>query len=128
MIWTGLFALVEAGPARNPEAGACPGAGRIAGYGPVLGLNGVEGAAAVGTLGFVDAMNWGFVKFRQESNSTVDPRYCEHLSPNVTPAMKGTSHTISMDLEFNPMTTPLTDSGTPPESCTIVTRSPRAKC
>lgn len=49
--------LVEAGPGRNPEAGACPGAGRTAGYGPVLGLNGVVGAATVGTLGFVDAMN-----------------------------------------------------------------------
>ena len=32
-----------------------------------------------GALGFVDAMNCGFVKFRHDVNSTVEPRYCEHL-------------------------------------------------
>lgn len=37
------------------------------------------GTDVTGALGFVDATNWGFVKFKQESNSTVDPRYSEHL-------------------------------------------------
>ena len=33
----------------------------------------------MGAFGFVDAMNWGLVKFRHDVNSTVEPRYCEHL-------------------------------------------------
>lgn len=32
-----------------------------------------------GALGLVDVTNWGFVKLRQVLNSTVDPRYWEHL-------------------------------------------------
>lgn len=32
-----------------------------------------------GALGFVEVMNWGFDKFRHELNSTVMPRYDEHL-------------------------------------------------
>jgi hypothetical protein len=32
-----------------------------------------------GTLGFVDVINCGFDKLRQELNSTVKPRYAEHL-------------------------------------------------
>jgi hypothetical protein len=109
-------------------------------------LKGVSGAGVVGALGLVEATNWGFVKFRQESNSTVDPRYSEHLielqvikdcpnKPNektyrlpiVVPDIKGTSHTTSMDLAFRPITTSLTERGTLPESWTIVTLSPRAK-
>jgi hypothetical protein len=30
-------------------------------------------------LGFVDATWWGFIKFKQESNSIVDLRDSEHL-------------------------------------------------
>jgi len=33
----------------------------------------------IDAFGFVDATNCGFVRFKQESNSTVDPRYSEHL-------------------------------------------------
>jgi hypothetical protein len=122
--------LVGAG--RNPDAGVCPGGGRIEGKGPIRGLNGGFGAGG-GAFGLVEVTNCGFVRFKQVLNSTVEPRYREQLSvrrsdatrmrmdgsyrsPSVTPDMNGTSQTISIDFAFSPMTTPLMDNGTPPES------------
>lgn len=124
-LWPGPF---WAGAGRNPAAGRSPGAGWTDGWGPKRGLNGAVGFWAVGELGFVDARNWGFERLRHDQNSTVEPRYWEHLSLRVVPDMKGASQMMSIDLAFMPTTTPLKDSGTPPESWTIVTRSPRAKC
>jgi len=114
MICTGELSL-DRGAGRNPDAAACPGAGRTVGCGPNLGLKaGFCGGG--GALGLVDVTNCGFVKFKQVLNSTVKPRYWEHLSLSVTPDMNGTSHTTSIDLAFKPITTPFTERGTPPES------------
>lgn len=91
-------------------------------------MKGDCGCCWVGACGFVDATNWGLVKFKQDENSTVEPRYCEHLSPSVEPDMNGASQMTSMDFAFMPTTTPLNESGTLPESWTMITRSPSAKC
>ncbi len=70
--------VVAAG--RKPATGCIPGAGGIVGWGPNRGLNGACSFCTWGAFGFVDAWNCGFVKLRQAQNSTVDPRYCEHLA------------------------------------------------
>lgn len=99
----------------------------MTGRGPIRGLNGTDGRCCVGLFGFVDVINCGLVRFRHDVNSTVAPRYCEQRSPSVVPAMNGASQTTSIDFAFMPMTMPFNESGTLPESCTIVTRSPSSK-
>jgi hypothetical protein len=39
----------------------------------------VWGANPVSASGFINVTSQGFIKFKQESNSTVDLRYWEHL-------------------------------------------------
>jgi len=64
---------------RKPDAACCPGAGLMAGCGPKRGLKGMLFLTGGGAFGFVDVTNWGFVRLRHVLNSTVEPRYCEHL-------------------------------------------------
>lgn len=72
------YPLVDWGAGRKPEAGCCPGLGWMAGVGPIRGLKGGL-AGGGGALGLTEVMNWAFVRFRHVLNSTVDPRYWEHL-------------------------------------------------
>lgn len=52
----------------------------MTGRGPNLGLNGDVGCWALTFFaGLFEVINCGCVKFRQVVNSTVEPRYCEHL-------------------------------------------------
>lgn len=73
--------LAVAGAGRKPDAAAWPEAGLTDGWGPNRGLKAGLGAGG-GALGFVDVTNWGLVKFKHALNSTVDPRYWEHLKQN----------------------------------------------
>jgi hypothetical protein len=77
-------------------------------------------------LGLTAEMYWRFVMLRHALNSIVEPRYCEHRLLSVVPEINGTSQTTSIFLVLRPITTPFAESGTPPLSCTITTRSPRA--
>ena len=53
-------------------------------------------------------------------------RYNTYLPLKSVPDKNGTSHTTSIEELFKPITTPFAHNGTPPESCTMVTRSPKA--
>jgi len=72
-------------------------------------------------------MNCRRVRFKQVLSGTVEPLYSEHLPPRVVPDMNVMSHTTSIVCSFTLMTTPFAQSGTLPESDTIVTRSPSRK-
>ena len=65
------------GAGRNPDAADWPGAGRTTGRGPMRGLKGALGDGG-GDVAFL-LINCGLVRFKQLLNSTVHPRYGEHL-------------------------------------------------
>ena len=56
----------------------------------------------------------GQIAVRTRPRQTLDQQ--THRSPSVVPDMNGTSQMTSIVFAFIPITTPLTDSGTPPES------------
>ena len=45
-------------------------------------MKGVSGAEVFSAVGFVEATNCGLVKFKQELNLTVDPRYSILRAPS----------------------------------------------